>query len=108
MAAIHSATADIRRGKKIERKKKKESTGQKYNVRIYATQGGHKNDRIQNRIMQLSFVDHKHVPFSSHVTFESRQILLSTISRQLTTPFLYQKCYQKTAATHVKHLPMET
>jgi len=31
MVDIQSATADIRRGKKEERRKKKEITGQKYN-----------------------------------------------------------------------------
>jgi len=35
MADIHSATAEIRRGKKKDRKKiEEETTGQKYNVRI--------------------------------------------------------------------------
>jgi len=33
MAHIHSATAEIRQGKKEERKKE-ETTGRKYNVRI--------------------------------------------------------------------------
>jgi len=39
MADIHSATAEIRRGKKEERKKKKkkETTGQKYNGLPYYT-----------------------------------------------------------------------
>jgi len=40
MADIQSATAEIRRGKKKERKRKKkieETTGQKYNVRICYT-----------------------------------------------------------------------
>jgi len=40
MADIQSAAAEIRRGKKEE---KKETTGQKYNVRICYTHGGHKN-----------------------------------------------------------------
>jgi len=33
MVDIQSATAEIRRGKNQERKKKEEETGQKYNVR---------------------------------------------------------------------------
>jgi len=42
MADIHSATADIRRGKKERRRKKKkeeeeETTGQKYNGLPYST-----------------------------------------------------------------------
>jgi len=41
MVDIQSATAEIRRGKKD--RKKIESTGQKYNVRIWYTQGGHNN-----------------------------------------------------------------
>ena len=39
---IHSATAEIRRGKK-----KEETTGQKYNLLICYTQGGHKKDRTE-------------------------------------------------------------
>jgi len=35
MAEIHSATAEIRRGKKVERKKE-ETTGQKYNGLPYS------------------------------------------------------------------------
>jgi len=35
MVDIHSATAEIRQGKKKRRRKKEETTGQKYNVRIY-------------------------------------------------------------------------
>jgi len=34
MADIQSVTAEIRRGKKKDRKKEEETTGQKYNVRI--------------------------------------------------------------------------
>jgi len=41
MADIQSATAAIRRRKK--KKIEEETTGQKYNVRIYYTQGGHNN-----------------------------------------------------------------
>jgi len=36
MADIQSATAEIRRGKKEERNKKKETTGQKYNGLPYS------------------------------------------------------------------------
>jgi len=39
MADIQSATAEIRQGEKKDSRKKKETTGQKYNVRIcYAGQ----------------------------------------------------------------------
>jgi len=41
MVHIHSPTAEIRRGKKIERKKKIEITGQKYNG-LPNSIGGHK------------------------------------------------------------------
>jgi len=40
MVDIHFATADCEERKK--KKKEEEPTGQKYNVRIYYTQGGHK------------------------------------------------------------------
>jgi len=42
MVDIQSATAEIRRGK-IDRRKKEETTGQKYNGPP-TTEGGHKND----------------------------------------------------------------
>jgi len=41
MVDIQSATAENRRGNKIEDRKKKPQ-GKKYNVRICYTQGGHK------------------------------------------------------------------
>jgi len=41
MADIQSATAEIRRGKRIDRKKIEETTGQKYNG-LPITMGGHK------------------------------------------------------------------
>jgi len=42
MADIESATAEIRRGKKKERRKKEVTTGQKYNGMPYSID--HKND----------------------------------------------------------------
>ena len=47
---IHSATAEIRRGKK-----KEETTGQKYNLLICYTQGGHKKDRTEKVTKGLYF-----------------------------------------------------
>jgi len=41
MVDIHSATAEIKQGKKIEVERKKETTGQKYNGLSYSI--GHKN-----------------------------------------------------------------
>ena len=44
MTDIQSPTAEFRRGKK--KRKKEETTGQKHNVRICYTQGGHKKDEV--------------------------------------------------------------
>jgi len=54
MADIHSATADIRRGKKERRRKKKkeeeeETTGQKYNGLPYSTGRPYKTKRTNAR-----------------------------------------------------------
>jgi len=43
MVDIQSATAEIRRGKKEERKKKKQD---KNIMSAFATQGGHKNSKL--------------------------------------------------------------
>ena len=46
---IQSATAEIRRGKKIDRKKKiEETTGQKYNG-LSVTMGGHKKCLVSSK-----------------------------------------------------------
>jgi len=48
MVDIQSPTAEIRRGKKIDRRKKKETTV-KTIMSVSATQGGHKNRDAQKK-----------------------------------------------------------
>ena len=55
MADIHSATAEIRRGKKKEERKKKKPQGKNI-MSASATQGGHNNVKKIDQQIQLRYM----------------------------------------------------